>query len=360
MSEPTDSSRSPGPPPLTGARACTTPAASPPRRSAASETTAPAAPAASAGSPAQRWWPPGTHRAGRAALPAGKIGAKGREPGPPGPAAGPGVVVIPQGQTRRWRVCAPGKRIRRGPSEAQRRLGAMGPHVGASTSGTRAAPAWRCYSRAGQARWGPRPPSQPPRQPQHFAGVAPLCLLAKSARKAAKFRRAARPREANSARPQRRAAPTWGPRAPKSARAQAGRAPQARWGPRQPTLRIGRWRWAGLGSSPGSGWWTLRCPLQTRRRAFCEPPAPPLPETALAFATRRRRRRHRRCVQRILQLRAEHKQYRVARGDMDLCPRCADRAPCAPAAPPAERRQNRPASPAGRWPIPLPPPPAPH
>ncbi len=49
----------------------------------------------------------GTGRGGRAALPAGKIGAKGCE--------------IPQGQTRRWRVCAPGKRIRRGPSEAQRR-----------------------------------------------------------------------------------------------------------------------------------------------------------------------------------------------------------------------------------------------
>ncbi|HUX68307.1 MAG TPA: PAS domain S-box protein [Terriglobales bacterium] len=58
-----------------------------------------------------------------------------------------------------------------------------------------------------------------------LAGVAPLCLLAKSARKAAKFRRAARPRETNSARHQRSAAPTWGPGAPESARAQAGRAP---------------------------------------------------------------------------------------------------------------------------------------
>ncbi len=64
-------------------------------------------------------------RGGRAALPAGKIGAKGCE--------------IPQGQTRQWRVCAPGKQMRRGPSEAQRRLGATGPQVGASTSGTRAA-----------------------------------------------------------------------------------------------------------------------------------------------------------------------------------------------------------------------------
>ncbi|HUX68511.1 MAG TPA: hypothetical protein VMV31_13570, partial [Terriglobales bacterium] len=71
---------------------------------------------------------------------------------------------------------------------------------------------------------------------QRFAGVAPLCLPAKSARKAAKFRRAARPRGTNSARPQRRAAPAWGHGAPKSARAQAGRAPQARWGPRPPNV----------------------------------------------------------------------------------------------------------------------------
>jgi len=49
------------------------------------------------------------------------------------------------------------------------------------------------------------------------AGVAPLCLPAKSARKAAKFRRAARPREANSARPLRSAAPAWGRGAPKPA-----------------------------------------------------------------------------------------------------------------------------------------------
>ncbi|HUX67319.1 MAG TPA: hypothetical protein VMV31_07510 [Terriglobales bacterium] len=54
-----------------------------------------------------------TFRGGRAALPTGKIGAKGCE--------------TPPGQTRQWRVCAPGKRIRRGPSEAQRRLGATGP-----------------------------------------------------------------------------------------------------------------------------------------------------------------------------------------------------------------------------------------
>ena len=56
---------------------------------------------------------PRSVRGGRAALPAGRIGAKGRE--------------IPQAQTRQWHVCAPGKRIRRGPSEAQRRLGATGP-----------------------------------------------------------------------------------------------------------------------------------------------------------------------------------------------------------------------------------------
>ncbi len=37
--------------------------------------------------------------------------------------------------------------------------------------------------------------------------------------------------------PQRSAAPTWGLGAPKSARAQAGRAPQARWGPRPPTAK---------------------------------------------------------------------------------------------------------------------------
>jgi len=42
------------------------------------------------------------------------------------------------------------------------------------------------------------------------AGVAPLCLPAKSARKAAKVRRAARPRGTNSARPLRGAAPAWG------------------------------------------------------------------------------------------------------------------------------------------------------
>ena len=64
-----------------------------------------------------------TFRGGRAALPTGKIGAKGCE--------------IPQGQKRLWRFCAPGKRIRRGPCEAQRRLGAPGPQAGVSTSGTR-------------------------------------------------------------------------------------------------------------------------------------------------------------------------------------------------------------------------------
>ena len=53
--------------------------------------------------------------------------------------------------------------------------------------------------------------------PELIAGDAPLCLRAKSARKAAKFRRAARPREANAARPLRGAAPAWGRRAPKPA-----------------------------------------------------------------------------------------------------------------------------------------------
>jgi len=102
-------------------------------------------------------------RGGRAALPAGKIGAKGGEPGPPEPASGSGVVVNPQGQTRQWRVCAPGKRIRRGPSSPAAKprsagLGLRGPQAGVSTSGTRGAPARRCYSRAGQPRRGPRPP----------------------------------------------------------------------------------------------------------------------------------------------------------------------------------------------------------
>ncbi len=208
---------------------------------------------------------------------------------------------------------APGKRIRRGPSEAQRGLGATGPQVRASTSGTRAAgalgpaPTIRCgpggapsacescgcccqmcaWLRFGGG-WRSKPPiwtRSPKRtrcagskrspvpqclvtptgdearrrchrcgvgrlrraakrcdadccsastQPTRFAGVAPLCLLAKSARKAAKFRRAARPRETNPARLQRSAVRAWGHGAPKSARAQAERAPQARWGPRPP------------------------------------------------------------------------------------------------------------------------------
>jgi len=83
-------------------------------------------------------------RGGCAALPAGKIGAKGREPGSPEPASGSGVVVIPQGDT------PPGNECGAAPARRSADLGPPGPQVGASTppravtagrltSGTRAA-----------------------------------------------------------------------------------------------------------------------------------------------------------------------------------------------------------------------------
>jgi len=82
-------------------------------------------------------------------LPAGKIGAKGREPGSPEPASGSGVVAIPKGQTRQWRVCAPGKRIRRGPTR-QRSSAAPPWATGPSSRREHAAP--RCYSEAAHKR----------------------------------------------------------------------------------------------------------------------------------------------------------------------------------------------------------------
>ncbi len=60
-----------------------------------------------------------TARGGRAALPAGKIGAKGRE--------------IPQGGP------PPGNEFGAAPARRSADLGPRGPQVGASTSGTRAA-----------------------------------------------------------------------------------------------------------------------------------------------------------------------------------------------------------------------------
>ena len=92
---------------------------------------------------------PKPNRGGRAALPAGKIGAKGREPGPPGPAsgsgvvvpgppgsaAGPGVVVIPKGGP------PPGSEFGAAPARRSAGLGPRGPQAGVSTSGTRGAAA---------------------------------------------------------------------------------------------------------------------------------------------------------------------------------------------------------------------------
>ena len=60
-------------------------------------------------------------------MPAGKIGAKGREPGSPEPASGSGVVLIPLGQTRQWRVCAPGSDFGAAPAKRSAGLGPRGP-----------------------------------------------------------------------------------------------------------------------------------------------------------------------------------------------------------------------------------------
>jgi len=104
-------------------------------------------------------------RGGHAALPAGKIGANGREPGPPEPASGSGVVVIPEGGP------PPGSDSGAAPpgsEAAQRRGGPQGPQAGVSmppravtagrlTSGTRGAPARRRYSRGRAAAQGPAP-----------------------------------------------------------------------------------------------------------------------------------------------------------------------------------------------------------
>ncbi len=74
-------------------------------------------------------------RGGRAALPAGKTGAKGREPGSPEPASGSGVVVIPQGGP------PPGSEFGVAPAMRSAGLGPRGPQAGVSTSGTRGAAA---------------------------------------------------------------------------------------------------------------------------------------------------------------------------------------------------------------------------
>ncbi len=76
-----------------------------------------------------------TARGGRAALPAGKIGAKGREPGSPEPASGSGVVVIPKGGP------PPESEFGAAPAKRSAGLGPRGPQAGVSTSGTRGAAA---------------------------------------------------------------------------------------------------------------------------------------------------------------------------------------------------------------------------
>ena len=86
-----------------------------------------------------------------------KSARAGREPRSPEPAAGSGVVVIPQAQKRQWRFCAPGRRIRRGPGEAR----ACRPaplQRGGSQAGRAPHRPGAATAVAGQARRSPRQP----------------------------------------------------------------------------------------------------------------------------------------------------------------------------------------------------------